>query len=285
MPSEAHFADPPQPGPPGWVDRSLVLAALAATARALARAADPEGLLAALTHGLVPGLGDVCLLYLQDPAGALRPVRPPPAATTVELQRLLTYEREQPGGLARYAAIAAQGEPFVVADAADATLVAAADNPDHLELLGAAGLRSLILAPLVGIAEAAGLLLVGSTDAGRRYSQSDRPLGEVLAALVQARREAQLVAERASTARSHLDDVLQAARELAHLLNNDLTMPVGAVELLLDRGGFSADVEEMLYAAAKDLAALETHVRTFQQLVRAHLVSTRPIPESPEGAG
>ena len=59
-----------------------------------------------------------------------------------------------------------------------------------------------------------------------------------------------------------------AGRELAHRLNNDLTMPVGVVELLLDRGLPGSDLQEMLEAASKDLAALEQHVRAFHEQMR-----------------
>lgn len=45
-------------------------------------------------------------------------------------------------------------------------------------------------------------------------------------------------------------------------------MPVGVVELLMDRSDFSPDLREMLQAASKDLAALEQHVREFHLLMR-----------------
>jgi hypothetical protein len=57
---------------------------------------------------------------------------------------------------------------------------------------------------------------------------------------------------------------------LAHLLNNDLTMPVGVIELLLDRNDSTPDLREMLRAAAHDLGALEQHVRAFHELTREH---------------
>jgi hypothetical protein len=113
-----------------------------------------------------------------------------------------------------------------------------------------------------------GLLVVGSTDPARRYDDADRSAAEVLAAIVGARRAARRQTECAATLRQQIDALALAGRELAHLLNNDLTLPVGVVELLLDRNTLTPDLQEMLQAAAKDLVALEQHVRAFHDLMR-----------------
>jgi hypothetical protein len=45
-------------------------------------------------------------------------------------------------------------------------------------------------------------------------------------------------------------------------------MPVGVIELLLDRGTAGADLQEMLEAASHDLAAMEEHIREFHDMMR-----------------
>lgn len=131
-----------------------------------------------------------------------------------------------------------------------------------------AGQQPELVAPLDGDAPNGDLLVIRSTDPDRRYDDADRSAAEVLAALVGVRRAARRQAEREATLRQQVETLAQAGRELAHALNNDLTMPVGVIELLTDRTTVSPDLQEMLQAAAKDLAALEQHVRDFHELMR-----------------
>ena len=193
------------------------------------------------------------------------------------------------------------------ADADDATLVAllgravvpvlgdvvalyAADGSGSVRLIGAApgdapparrldedaGDQSEIVAPLGGNTSGGDLLVIRSADRERRYDEAERQAGEVLAALLGTRRAARRQTEREAVLLERLETLAQAGRELAHALNNDLTMPVGVMELLMDRSSFSADLQEMLEAAGKDLSALEEHVRTFHDLMREQTGS--PIP-------
>ena len=134
-----------------------------------------------------------------------------------------------------------------------------------------------LVAPLDGDGSAGELLVIRSADPGRRYDEAERAAAEVLAALVGARRTARRQAAREARLRQQIETMALAGRELAHALNNDLTMPVGVIELLMDRTSFSPDLKEMLEAAAKDLAALEQHVRAFHDLMRAQMDSS-PTP-------
>ena len=59
-----------------------------------------------------------------------------------------------------------------------------------------------------------------------------------------------------------------AARTLAHDLNNDLTMPIGAPELMPERDDLPADLQELIVAAADDLTRVEARVRAFEQVAR-----------------
>ncbi len=68
--------------------------------------------------------------------------------------------------------------------------------------------------------------------------------------------------------RRRLEGLILAARELAHLLNNTLTLPIGVLEILQRRTDLPPEVQAMLDEAAAALESAEEHVRTFQQIVR-----------------
>jgi DNA-binding response OmpR family regulator len=82
----------------------------------------------------------------------------------------------------------------------------------------------------------------------------------------------------AAEARGRLAGVSLAAREMAHLLSNDLAVAVGIVDLLQGRPGLPPDVVEMLGEAARGLAAADDHLRQFQNVVR---VETKETPVGP----
>jgi hypothetical protein len=111
---------------------------------------------------------------------------------------------------------------------------------------------------------------MGDADGHSPDRGSTLALADVLAALVSGWRSARELRHRTETLRAALDESAIAGRELAHTLNNSLTMPVGVVELLLDRSTLPADLREMVQAASSDLAALEQHIREFQDQMRAH---------------
>jgi len=72
-----------------------------------------------------------------------------------------------------------------------------------------------------------------------------------------------------------LDGVQLAAREMAHLLNNDLAAAMGLVELVQMRGALPADMQEMLEQAAFSLDVAARHIAQFQAVVR---VATKETP-------
>lgn len=240
-----------------------------AAARALGAApadADDAALLAILGQTLVPALGDVVALYAADGAAGVRLIGAAPSDTQAA-RRLREHAERRPEALAPYAAIATAGHPAVILAGSAAEIGRA--------LRESVGLVAEIVAPLDGPVAPDGLLAIGSSDE-RRYDDDDRAAVEVVAALVTSRRAARRQAERASALRQQVDALALAGRELAHALNNDLTMPVGVIELLMDRSGLSPDLQEMLEAASKDLAALERHVREFHDLMRAQVGSSPP---------
>jgi stage V sporulation protein SpoVS len=240
---------------------SALAGVLAVAARALVEApadSDDAALLAILGRALVPSLGDVVALYAADASGRFRLIGAAPD-DAVPARRLLERAEQHSELVAEYAAIAAGGHSTIVQSSGETEGEVVAE----------------VVAPLGSAAPRNGLLVIGSTSSERRYDDADRSAVEVLAAIVSVRRAASRQAVREAALRQRIEAMALAGRELAHLLNNDLTMPVGVVELLLDRNTSTPDLQEMLEAAAKDLAALEQHVRAFHDLMREHSSSLK----------
>jgi hypothetical protein len=85
-------------------------------------------------------------------------------------------------------------------------------------------------------------------------------------------------ARQAARVEARLEGITLAAREMGHLLNNALVVPVGLVELLQGYPGLPQDVRELVDLAAADLAMAEQYIEQFQQVVR---VETKQTPVGP----
>jgi signal transduction histidine kinase len=249
--SEAH---PPEAYEP-W-NGAAIPALLAAVSRALAQGHDDDedtDLLARLARVVVPVLGDLVVLYAQDDPNAVRLAGAAPADATVTQRLRHRAELSVP------------------------PLSATAIRAFHRTV----GIASEIVAASTHGVQPGWLLAIGSADPTRRYGEAERAAIEVVGALVAARRVRRGQAAREAALRQQIETVALAGRELAHALNNDLTMPVGVVELLLDRSGVTPELREMLQAAARDLTALEQHVRDFHDVMRASSTGATVARRSP----
>ena len=144
--------------------------------------------------------------------------------------------------------------------------------------IGRQGAQAAVAVPLVHEGRLLGALSVYSLDPKRRFRDDDAEILELLAGMAAAALVGLESARREAELAGRLDGVTLAARELAHLVNNTLTLPVGAIELLLSRADLPADIHELLEAAAADLDEIADQVRRFQQVVR---VETKETPVGP----
>jgi DNA-binding response OmpR family regulator len=127
-----------------------------------------------------------------------------------------------------------------------------------------------IVAPLLHEGRLVGALAIRTGKTGLTFSEENVESLEMLAgvaasALVGLER-AQLVA------------VALAARELAHILNNDLALPVGAMELLREDPALPPQLRQIVEEASAGLASAAGHVRRLQQVVR---IQTKETPVGP----
>jgi DNA-binding response OmpR family regulator len=68
---------------------------------------------------------------------------------------------------------------------------------------------------------------------------------------------------------AQLESLGRAGRELAHLLNNELALPTGVLNLLEEHPDAPADLRPLIEKAAADLAAAGRHVDAFRRVVEA----------------
>lgn len=232
--------------------------------------ADDAALLRLLGPLVVPAFGDIAALYTVDSTGVVTLICAEPSQNGL-VQRLRGHLQEHPDAARRaYAGLVALTRPVTIhPDRSDVADLPTGVRPYYEESPNRVlGLAAEVVAPLGGGAEDGALLAIGSLDRTRRYDDADLATVEVLAALVAGRRAVRALLRREARLQQQLQHSVLAGRELAHQLNNDLTMPVGVVELLLDRGPSDPDLQEMIAAASKDLAALEQHVRVFHEQMR-----------------
>ena len=74
---------------------------------------------------------------------------------------------------------------------------------------------------------------------------------------------------------ARLEGVQLTAREMAHLLNNDLAVAVGLIKLLQERPDVPPHLRELLDEAAGGLDSAARHISDFQSVVR---VATKETP-------
>jgi hypothetical protein len=73
---------------------------------------------------------------------------------------------------------------------------------------------------------------------------------------------------------ARLDGVRLAAREMAHLLNNDLAVAFGLVEILHERTDLPPHLRNLLVEAVDSLDAVARHIEDFQGVVRVAVKDT-----------
>jgi PAS domain S-box-containing protein len=88
------------------------------------------------------------------------------------------------------------------------------------------------------------------------------------------RKRIEMAVLQAGQAEQRLDGVKLAVREVAHLLNNDLALAVGTLELLLGDHGLSTGTLEGMQTALAACAAAAEHLAKFQRVVRVETQET-----------
>ncbi len=174
------------------------------------------------------------------------------------------------------------GEPTDAAtiekDLADLRLFLAAAKPLVVSSGGERAAPGLMMIPLTHESRVVGAIRVRGAGPKHRFSQADLETLELFAGIAAAELVGLEAARREAEVRGRLDGVVLAGRELSHVLNNALTLPIGTFELLMARRDVPDDARELLQAAYEDLDAAEQQIRKFHQIVR---VETKQTPLGP----
>ncbi|MGH7522343.1 MAG: GAF domain-containing sensor histidine kinase [Gemmatimonadales bacterium] len=186
---------------------------LANLAEVLASALDERAMLAAVARLLVPRLGDLCLADMIEDDGSVQRV-----------DHTLDDWRLSPTPALR------SGETMLLADLTQGTLAAIAPEPAGQTAIRAAGIRSLVLLPLIGRGRLLGVLTLGMTRPDRHFNKTDLPLLEDVAQRTALGADNARLYQQAQQASRARDDTLAA---ISHDLRNGLNTVLTAVGLLL----------------------------------------------------
>jgi PAS domain S-box-containing protein len=144
---------------------------------ALASALDYRATLEKLARLSVPTLGDWCAVDLVEEGRlvsvAVAHTDPTRVAMATEMRRRYPPDLDDGRGSSR---VIRTGEPMLVAEVTEELLLAGARDAEHLTMVRALGLRSVMIVPLTARGRTLGTLTLVSAESGRRYGERDLDL-------------------------------------------------------------------------------------------------------------
>jgi len=204
------------------------LRVLAEASKVLGSSLDSDTTLETITALIVPRLADWCVIDVVTDDGGLKRIIT--AHSDPEKQRRVRpflerypLDPDEDRGPAR---VVRTGEPALIQEIADETLVAAARDPEHLALLRELDLRSALTVPLGARGRILGALTMISAESQRRYDRDDLPLAREIgyrAAL--AVDNARLYGE--------MQEALASRDRMLAVVSHDLREPLNTVALSL----------------------------------------------------
>ena len=182
-------------------------------AEVLASALDERAMLSAVTRLAVPRFGEVCLADVIDDDGSM-----------YRVDNALDSWQIVPTPVLR------AGDAMVITDATQSALASVSPDPSSHAAIRAAGIRSLVLLPLIGRGHLLGVLTFGITRPDRRFTKTDLPALEDFAQRVALGADNARLYQQAQQASRARDDTLNA---ISHDLRNGLNTVLTAASLLL----------------------------------------------------
>jgi PAS domain S-box-containing protein len=242
---------------------------LAEASAILSSSLDYETTLASVARLAVPTLADWCSVDIVTDDGDIHALaiahRDPARMKEAErLQRRYPASIDDRHGVARVIRTA-QAELY--ADVPDSMLAEAARDEEHLRILCEAGLRSLMIVPLVGRGRTLGAISLAVTDTDRRFGAADLLFAEELAG------RAALAIDNARLYRE-VQDASRLKDEFLATLSHELRTPLNAMlgwARLLRTGDLDAETVE------KALESIERNTQAQSQLVSDILDVSRII--------
>ena len=200
---------------------------LAEASAILAASLDYRITVAAVVRLAVPVLGDVCFLDEIGEDGEIRRLEvvfaDPKLRDLADRVRLLA---PRPGSQSPQAKVLESGKPLLLAELADSDLQ---DTPEGGEMLRAAGLRSMIVVPLLARGQNLGALTFATAASGPHYSSLDLAFAEEIAHRAALAIDNARLYQHATSATRTRDELIAA---VSHDLKNPLATMVMTAELL-----------------------------------------------------
>ena len=162
--------------------RELASEYLSRASLVLAGSMDTAETLQEVAELAIPELGDWCAVHLVGPDGTAEQVavahqRPDQVALVAELQRRYPPDRNGPTGVA---AVVRTGRAELYPEISDELLQRGARDADHLRLMRALRLRSVMVVPMVARAQTVGAMTFAFAGGGREYGTEELELAEEL---------------------------------------------------------------------------------------------------------
>jgi signal transduction histidine kinase len=215
---------------------------LAEAGSILAGSLDYETTLANIARLLVSGLADYCVIDMFDDSGALQRIvtaHADPAGEAL-VRRLRDYPPDLEGDT-RIARVLRTGVPDILPTIADATLAALARDDEHLRLMRALDLASLMTVTLSARKRMFGAISLARTSKSPRYAPVDLLLADELARRAALALDNARLYREAQAAIGLRDQFLSIA---SHELKTPLTVLLGNAQLLERRLAHDQQVTE-----------------------------------------
>ena len=200
---------------------------LAEASAILAASLDYHVTVAAVVRLAVPVLGDVCFLDEIGEDGEVRRLEVVFADRKLrDLAERVRLLAPSPGSQSPQAKVLESGKPLLLAELADSDL---RDTPEGGEMLRAAGLRSMIVVPLLARGQNLGALTFATAASGPHYSSLDLAFAEEIAHRAALAIDNARLYQHATKATRTRDELIAA---VSHDLKNPLATIVTTAELL-----------------------------------------------------
>ncbi|HEY9404448.1 MAG TPA: PAS domain S-box protein [Pyrinomonadaceae bacterium] len=236
----------------------------------LAASLDYETTLQSVARLSVPFLADLCIVYVVDDDGAIRPIAVTHGggAEKVEMVRELERrENQNPDAATGVAKVIRTGQSEVYKEISAPAVGATADDAERFSVARELGLESAMIVPLVARERTLGAITFATAEPGRYYGLSDLALAEDLAGRAALAVDNARLYREAQEANRLKDEFLAT---LSHELRTPLTSILGWTNLLR-----SVKFDDV--TAARALETIERNARSQKQLVDDLLDASRII--------